>query len=167
MSDAPDLSSQPPRPGPSVVRVMRRAHGGRGWACLPCLSACSLRQSGRASRGPLLDPPWTSRDGFGKRCGTIFPGGGGGFGRRARFMERAPSGRQGGLRSWRGECGTMTQARRETPGGAGGVANDAPCSEVVWYAISGLKSTYSDARAGRPLRAGTAPLRKRPPARAL
>lgn len=29
-----------------------------------------------------------------------------------------------------GECGTMTQARRETPGGAGGVANDDPAQGV-------------------------------------
>lgn len=29
-----------------------------------------------------------------------------------------------------GKCGTMTQARRETPGGAGGVANDDPALGV-------------------------------------
>jgi hypothetical protein len=63
-----------------------------------------------------------SGDGFGERCLTLCLEVG-------EVRRRARSGilrEQGVL----GECGTMTQARRETPGGAGGVANDDPAFGV-------------------------------------
>lgn len=122
ISDAPDLSA-PTSPAGAFRLARHKARARRkGLACSRCNAAvpCVI---GRASRGPPLDSAGqASRDGFGKRCGTVVP-------RAGEVRRRARSGilrEQGVL----GECGTMTRACRETPGGAGGVANDDPVQGV-------------------------------------
>lgn len=121
MSDAPGpfLSY---RPEPSVVRVITRVHGRRGWpASLSDCPACVI-EGERREGSPSRPRREASGDGFGEKCGTLCPGVG-------EVRRRARSGilrEQGVL----GECGTMARARRETPGGAGGVANDDPALGV-------------------------------------
>jgi hypothetical protein len=109
-----------------------------------CLLFPSLSKNwARAAKRLIFQPSRAeSRDGFGERCGTLCPGAGG-------VRRRARSGtlrEQGVL----GECGTMNRACRETPGGAGGVANDDPARGVQsGGALSGLAESPWRVREGR------------------
>ena len=109
-----------------------------------CLLLPSLSKNwARAAKRLIFQPSQAeSGDGFGERCRTLCPGAG-----EVRRRARSGTLREQGVL---GECGTMTRACRETPGGAGGVANDDPAQGVQsGGALSGLAEGPWRVREGR------------------